>query len=289
MHVIERPVANRLVREAASYAVQFSNRLLGGAEGVVVVIATTAPFDVEVFLDESGTDANTPYATVAAVWARPAEWSAWTTKWLLAKAPIRVHHSVDCHNLKGEYEGWNRVFRRDPYVVRLLDVIRDSSVQFRVAAVDKSGLRKAFAARPEVMAALGGDFHYRSSLQWTLERTWDRLEKEGFKNILFVHETNQYAAIASETFASVESRHPNTSGTFVMAGKGKFVPLQCADILAFEGYRQMKDQSKERLPLSRIDPFGMRLQFIYHDEEGYTTAAKKLIEWVDRKRAELGG
>ena len=147
-----------------------------------------------------------------------------------------------------------------------------------VAALDKTGLKHALAARPDVLQYFGDAFAYRACLQWVLLRTWERLEREGFKDIAFFHETNQYASIATDVFVDVQKRFPNSAANFTMADKCKWVPLQCADILAYEGNHQMRDTSKARKPLDAIDPTRTRISYVYLREGALGELADILIE-----------
>ena len=102
----------RLVYEMSRFA-------LAKADGYVVVI--------KVPMDESGVHDNSPVLTVAAYLGRPSHWRGWTKRWNVAKRPIKVFHSTDSQNLRGEFKGWNEE-RRDPLVIRLLDVMEESAL-----------------------------------------------------------------------------------------------------------------------------------------------------------------
>jgi hypothetical protein len=97
---------------------ELSRAFLVDQDGFVAVLKT--------FMDETGIhdDANT--VAVAGYISRPKHWRAWTKDWNLHKQKvptglrrIKVFHSTDCANYRGEFEGWTKE-DRDPYVAQLL-------------------------------------------------------------------------------------------------------------------------------------------------------------------------
>jgi hypothetical protein len=93
---------------------------------------------IKVALDESGVHDDSPVVTVAAYVAAPPQWRDWTKRWNVAKRPIKVFHAVDCANLAGEFRGWTPE-QRDPLVIRLLDVMRESDIPGVVLAHASTG------------------------------------------------------------------------------------------------------------------------------------------------------
>lgn len=75
-----------------------------------------------VYMDESGIHDGSPVVTVAAYFAEPKIWRAWTLDRNRMKRPIRVFHAADCANLHTEFEGWDKA-ARDKLVAGLLPVI----------------------------------------------------------------------------------------------------------------------------------------------------------------------
>ncbi|MER8501296.1 DUF3800 domain-containing protein [Mesorhizobium sp. M0904] len=244
---------------------------------------------IEVYLDESGTDHDSQILSVSAVWASKEDWQIWTLEWIVAKAPIKIHHSVDCHNRHGEYEGWTRE-ERDRHVKRILPVVKNHYIRGIIAAVDRRKLsevlahKHSLAIKPEDMVR----GWYYICLQWALRSTWEKLASEGHDNIAFVHEANQYSAAATEAFQQVQRHFPGKSATFNFGSKTRHPPLQCADVLAYEGNHQMRNfRGPLRKTLQAIDPSFSRFSFRKYDDEEVDQIADFTAQYLRRVASEL--
>lgn len=262
---------------------EISDTFLAHREGVVVVI--------EVYLDETGTDGPSRIIGVSAVWAPKDVWRDWTVAWLKAKAPIRVHHSVDCHGRKGEWKGWQRA-DRDAYVLRILPVIRDHYIRGVMAAVDKGEIKRLLAERHRIdmdaQELVRG--YYYVCVSWALRSAWNALDRAGHDNIAFVHETNDFGTLAYEAFRQTQRHFPGKSGQFAFGSKLQYPPLQCADVLAYEGNHQMRDFAQPlRKPLEAIDPTGSRFSFRKYDKTEVGQLAEFTANYISRISKEMGG
>jgi hypothetical protein len=235
---------------------------------------------IEVYMDESGTHGDSQVVTVSSVWACPDQWKLWTYEWCIAKHPVRIYHASDCHNFKGEFQGWDRSFR-DRYVLRMLEIVRrHHGIRGRIAGLDKHALTKALKKRPEVAAWI--DNPYYTCFQWALERAWKILETDGHREIAFVHEANQYVTVAQEVFGYSKKRFMKSDATLDFGPKERAVPLQCADILAYEGNRQMRNfDAGLRKPLAALDPSGTRFAFVKFDRSEVGAFAEHLTRGFD--------
>jgi hypothetical protein len=62
------------------------------------------------------------------------------------------------------------------------------------------------------------------------------------------------------------------------------VPLQCADVLAFEGNRRLRDTAAPvRKPLEAIDPDGDRIGFIEIDEQNMPEFIERACRLYDEQ------
>lgn len=252
---------------AASRVYEISDSILAGRDGLVVVI--------EVYVDESGTHGGSENVSVSAVWADKRDWFNWTLDWVKAKGSIKVYHSTDCHNRSGEYDGWTKE-QRDAHVLKMLPIIRDHAIFGHFAAVSKAAVLRAVAVRtspnmgPSVQQFIEDGF-YMVCLYWALRSAWDLLHSRGHKEIAFYCESNQYGFDMAQVFASLQALYPDREASFTIGLKAQFVPLQCADILAFEGNRQMQMKpnfyAKRRKPLEAIDPIGNRFGYLKYTAE----------------------
>jgi hypothetical protein len=274
--------------QAASRVYEISDSILAGRDGLIVVI--------EVYVDESGTHDDSKNVAVSAVWADKTEWFRWTLDWVAAKAPIKVYHSVDCHNRDGEYAGWTKE-QRDEHVLRVLPVIRDHAIFGHFAAVSKSAIVSSIQAKtaPNIgplVRRFIGDGIYLVCLYWAIRSAWEHLYSQGHREVAFFCENNQYAHDMLDVFTSLRELHPDWKATFTVGSKGDYVPLQCADIVAFEGNRQMQIQpnfhAKRRKPLEAIDPIGNRFGFLKYTAEEVGPMANFIIERLKRLAEEEG-
>jgi hypothetical protein len=215
-------------------------------------------------MDESGTHADSPVVTVGAAWAKPSVWKRWTRDWNFAKKPIRVHHSTDCHNREGEYESWSRE-KRDAYVKRILPVIAGHKIHGRISGLHLLSYQREIKRRPDVAAFFGNP--YIVCFQWVISDICEVALDASITRIAFVHETNDYEHDALRAFGLVKARFPQMKLSIGFTGKDDYVPLQCADVLAFEGNRRLRNTRKPtRNPMKVIDPDGDRIGFIEYDE-----------------------
>lgn len=274
--------------QAAAQVYEISDSILAGRDGLVVVV------EMQVYVDESGIHDDSEHVVVAAVWASKAEWSAWTLDWLPAKAPIRIHHSVDCHNRKNEYKGWSRE-QRDAYVLRILPVVRDHAIFGDFAVISKREVvrlmqERAGAEFPTRLKQYVGAVFYGFCLNWAIRNAWDRLHAAGHTDIAFYCESNQYGAIATDVFLGLQAFFPDRQAQFAIGPKGKYVPLQCADIIAFEGNRQMRlpnFRTERRKPLEAIDPIGWRFGYLRNNFSEEGSMADAVLQRLLRIAADL--
>jgi hypothetical protein len=241
---------------------------------------------IQVFFDESGTHEPSEVIISGVAWAAEETWRRWTFDWQVQKQPIKVYHAVDCHNRDGEFAGWGRA-KRDGYVKGLLPVVARHEIEGRIAGFHRQVLEREMRSRPDVRHWMGDP--YLTAFAFALRRTWDVLAARGHREIMFVHEVNEYREAIREHFELQKRKHPNSLAMLRFGGKADFVPLQCADILAYEGNHQLRAPEKGlRRPLLALDPTGQRFGFIVYDHEETREMAHRLIGYFDDLRAAEG-
>jgi hypothetical protein len=109
---------------------------------------------LKVYMDETGIHAGAPVVAVAAYVARPVIWRTWTKKWNVAKRPIKVFHSTDCANLRGEFEGWTKE-QRDAFVANLLPILPAHKLFGFVIAIQMNDFRSALKERKDLEKVIG--------------------------------------------------------------------------------------------------------------------------------------
>jgi Protein of unknown function (DUF3800) len=224
---------------------ELGRHFLNDGKGYVAVL--------KVFMDESGTHDGSPVVTVAAYLATPRVWQGWTKDWNRAKRPIKVVHAADCNNLKGEFEGWDKD-RRDAWVAQLLPVIPRHNIMGVAVGIQMDAFRREMASRSDLQDLFGTP--YTACFQWAVQSVMAKasmLDPE--MRVSFVHEGNDYKDEAFEAFDFVRERYGNRAFSLAFAGKTEYVPLQAADILAYEANHMLRDPVRKLRPTWQcLDP-----------------------------------
>jgi hypothetical protein len=199
---------------------------------------------LKAFIDESGIHDGSPVLTVAAYLGRQNVWRDWAKKWNVAKRPIRVCHAADAANLKGEFEGWTHNDVGE-LAKKLLPIIANVELAGMVIGIHMGEYRKSIAGHPELESLLGNP--YSACFHWLVSTIIDIANKQkSGERIAFIHETNDYQGEALSAFAwikeDVNMKNRNVSLTF--GSKEEYVPLQAADILAYEGNKRFRDPDR---------------------------------------------
>jgi hypothetical protein len=235
---------------------------------------------IKIPMDESGVHDNSPVLTVAAYLARREQWQDWTKRWNLAKRPIKVFHSVDCANLKGEFRDWSPK-DRDALVIRLLKVINESDFPGIVIGIQMDEFRAAMAGRDDLRKLFGEP--YSACFQWVTQAIMNIADDLGSgERIGFIHEKNDYKREAEDAFAWVKA-NGNPRGTNISLAfedKAKYVPLQAADALAYEGNKRMREPARDaRRSWLALNPDGRIIAAHYGRENMY-----ELIDRLEKIR-----
>jgi hypothetical protein len=239
---------------------------------------------LKIYMDESGVHDGSPAVTVAAYVARPSVWQDFTKEWNRTKRPIEVFHAVDCAQLTGEFKGWGEV-DRDAFVARLLPVIPRHRIAGFVIGIYMPAFVQAIDAVPEVRELFGSP--YDACFQWCVQRIIDfhnRARSSG--RLAFFHEVNDSQAECQRSFSEIKADPKITSRemTLAFAAKGDAVPLQAADVLAYEGNKRMRDIHKPhiRRAWKAINPQGDRVLFQYYGDDNKDRLIH-LMRWAYRK------
>jgi hypothetical protein len=206
---------------------------------------------IRIYVDESGTHDGSPVVTVGAYAGRLETWPAFIDDWNSAKHPIKVFHSTDCAALKGEFAGWT-ASDRDVLVARLLSVPAKYELYGIAMGINLRDLVEAVTAEPDLTdtpeAAAMFASPYGMSLQWVLMSIIERTEAAGLREepLALFHEQNSFQGDALKAFDLVKRRRKHHIGpmTIAFCEKDEFVPLQAADVLAYEANKRLRDPSK---------------------------------------------
>jgi hypothetical protein len=271
------PIGEQAGQDAAGRDLR---RRVAEADGQVIVL--------KVAMDESGVHDGSPVITVGAYVARLKQWQDWTKRWNAAKRPIKVYHAVDAQNLTGEFKGWSEE-ARDEVVKRILPVIADSDIPGVVVGVQMDEFEKAIAGRDDLRPIFGTP--YAACFQWVVQIIMNfALGALNTERITFVHELNDYRQEALASFAWVK-QHGNPLGNIIglqFADKKDYIPLQAADILAYEGNKRLRDPNRrERRAWTALDPDKTRIFAAYYGRDNMGGLIDRLEKIRDGRFSEI--
>jgi Protein of unknown function (DUF3800) len=254
---------------SARLVYEMSRMVLAEADGWVIVL--------KVAMDESGVHDGSPVITVGAYVARPRQWQDWTKRWNVAKRPIKIFHAVDCQNLTEEFKGWTEP-ERDGLVKRCLPIIAESDFPGVVVGIQMHEFEKAMRGRDDLRPIFGSP--YAACFQWVVQIIMNfAIGANSRERIGFIHELNDYRHEALESFNWIK-RHGNPLGTIIglqFADKKDYVPLQAADILAYEGNKRLRDPTRrERRSWAALDPDKTRIFAAYYGRNNMTELITRL-------------
>lgn len=251
---------------------------LADMDGSVVVI--------RIFVDESGTHDGSPVVTVGAYAGRSEVWKKFTKAWNRAKKPIEVFHATDCAALRGEFEGWTETDRNE-LVANLLPVLPKFELYGIAMGINLRDYDEALARHPNLKPMLRSP--YGVSFQWAVQNIIERTERNGLltEPIAIFHEQNDFQEDALKGFEWVKAMRKRHVGsmTLTFAEKSKFVPLQAADVLAYEANKRLRDPRKpQRRSIAAMDPTGERITvegFAKHNMDALVAKLKLMADEIE--------
>lgn len=225
------------------------------------------------YMDESGTHDGSDITCVSLLVAAPQNWREWRKKWDWRKKPINIFHAVDCANCVGEFKGWSKE-ERDAYVIKLLPVIGSARFAAWVVGVDNRDVEKAQSMYPVKLALTTP---YLFCLQIAIQKALIYLDKHGNKDdVAFIHEDNNYKGDAVRCFDWIKNGSwcAPRDMTLSFAPKNKAVPLQAADVFAYEGNKRMRNvDGPERKAWRAINPGRNKVNLDYFGYEA-------ILQWM---------
>jgi hypothetical protein len=244
---------------SAQHVWELSRAILNEKDGAVVLL--------KAFMDESGTHDQSPVLTVGGYIGTAKEWRSFTKEWNRQLRPVKVYHSTDCQNLRGEFEGWSPT-QRDAFVIRMLKVIRDANIGGVIVGIVMRDYEEAISKYPDLQM-LGRP--YTTCFHWAIETVIQDLWRHNMHNRLaFIHEINDYQHEAVDAFNAIRGHYNpgNRMMSLAFGEKAEFVPLQAADIVVYECNKRLRDFKKpNRRALDAINPDEkrLRLRYLYKD------------------------
>lgn len=233
---------------SASVVYDLCRLALADTPGVVAMLRA--------YMDEPGTHDGSPAVSVGAFFGTPRVWKKWTVAWNVAKRPIKVYHATDLESGRREFEGWTED-QKSELVKKLLPVIVDAEIRGIVIGIHMAAFSSAMKDRPDLREIFPSP--YAACFQWAIQMLLDFKRQVGNREKLaIVHEVNDFRGEIDAAF-NVLQKYYDPDRTLAravqFAAKEEQVPLQAADILAFESNKRFRDSSRpERRPWQMMRP-----------------------------------
>ena len=238
---------------------------------------------LSIYCDDSGTDPKNRVAVVAGYLGQVKQWKAFDKEWraTLKEFGVKRMRMADLENYQGEFrDGWNEA-RRIKILKRLHTIIRNHTKMAIGCAVIKTDFEAIIPQ--EIKEKLGGVFgwcvhdclvglaeqcrhhRYNKPIRWVFEAgTIGHGQVDSMFRELLKNKRWDDMLIKGLAFENKDT-----------------TPLQAADILAYEGFKQVKNQIVDkgrkrtvRLSLKNLVHASDERYFKYWDK-------KRLRQWLD--------
>lgn len=202
---------------------------------------------LQAYFDESGHIHDRKVLTIAAMVSTEKKWLVFTEKWSkrLRRDHVAVFRMSNFEDRRGEFNGWDDD-RRTCFISDLAAILKNSilfGVAHSVVVEDWNAvMRDRWPVPFERKRAA-----YIILLQTCMEQIAQTHKLPGNATIASIFEQNDFIAAAiQQQFLNLKQK-PLLSRFVSMsfAPKGQFVPLQAADMWAFESYKHILNQKVE--------------------------------------------
>ncbi len=242
-----------------------------------------------VYLDDSGTHGGAEVTAVAGFVSTKLLWDGFRKEWAraLRKERIQIFRMSDLENRHGEFKGWSKE-RTETFRRELFDIIQRRTLAPIGSALINADWEKVMPAH--IKAGFGGSYGWcaedcaHQAYKWA-----KRTGAPGKLRYIFEKGTVGHGQIA-KVFADYAS-NPRWDA-FRISGysfeEKKLMPLQAADLMAYEVYKQMCNQvitwkrpMRRSLALLLAGKDAIHLQF--HNAERLTKLVNAVSE-LDKQR-----
>jgi hypothetical protein len=197
------------------------------------------------YIDESGIHASSDMFVLAGYLAPVREWDRFVKKWqsVLCKYGIDVFHASDCNSNRGEFERFkgNKELR-DDFVKELLATI---STRRRILALNLGVVVTDFpdTAHRQVRAGAGHAYYVcMKGMMAAIHLVMNQFSPHEKVSLIFDRQ-DQFRRTALERFNEIVGENWDGKDRFanIIFGSAKdYIPLQAADALAFDSYREFR-------------------------------------------------
>ena len=198
------------------------------------------------YFDDSGHSINSPVLTVAGVVAKASKWESFEEKWAkrLRRAKVPMFHMTDYESGKQDFTGWGHR-KRMAFIVDLAAIVKNTiecGVGASVLMEDWQTVMPKNFVDADFVARRGP---YSLLFQICLEKIEEVVKVPASETIACVFDENNFVRGAiAEHYRDVKKgqKLENTFGALVFDNKANLLPLQAADMVAYEAYKHVTNQ-----------------------------------------------
>jgi len=194
-----------------------------------------------VYFDESGIHEGSKVFAMGGYLAPKEMWTRLETQWsrTLEKYEIDFFHMTDCENGFAQFEGWSKT-KREGLVKELIKIISQNglcSIYSAVVLEDYADARQTELGQK----FLHGEPYY-FGFEHCLYLTANKVDAKDPKPIAFVFALNDFSSKATAMYRQIKGNKNSPIdttrlGEIVFGEMKTLLPLQAADILAYEVYK----------------------------------------------------
>ena len=119
---------------------------------------------------------------------------------------------------------------------------------------------------------------YKRQVHWVLKRVAEYAQAHNSQRVAIVHEMSDRKHDVIDAFEYARKRFPDIQMTLNFGAKHEYVPLQAADIVAYEGFKYLERGGVGRPTLSALDPTGQRFRASFYDKHSMSKLVAGLRE-----------
>jgi hypothetical protein len=242
-----------------------------------------------VYLDDSGTHGGAEVTVVAGFVSTKLRWDSFRREWAraLRRERIEIFRMSDLENRQGEFEGWSKE-RTETFRGKLFDIIRQLTLAPIGSALINDDWERVMPAH--IRSGWGGSYGWcAEDCAHQIYKWAKRTGTSGKIKFIFEKGTVGHGQV-SKVFAEYAT-DPKWAALQIGGHsfeEKKLVPLQAADLLAYETYKHMCNRGKR--PMRRSLALLMNEQDTRHLQFHNTERLMKLVNAASEldKQGKLG-
>src|SRR4029077_2036808 len=196
----------------------------------------------DVYADESGTHADSPYMIMGALVARVGQWQDYDKRFLrlLNRNSLTYFHGVELRHNQNEFSGWSDHSKN--MLLTDIDKIQNNKTLVRFYTIMQKSEYEEFYKSPPGLTRIQHDTQYgvcfRQSLTFAVEMAKTHFGENFILN--FILEENNRFEDAHRILKQIKKYVPDMAkhlGTCIPGEKKKYYALQGADAISYAAYQ----------------------------------------------------